>query len=163
MATNRYRGMIARITRGRGAGQERAISANTATAITVAPPWDVEPDATSVFVVAENSWRFGALTKSSPVQFAIPNRGGEVVQVSGRSANVNDVECAPEISTVTRWQIGGSGMEAATATCHSTPFFGLRASPGGGMVELSGVSFPDLTNSNSISSATLNLYYWDEL
>jgi hypothetical protein len=163
MAANRYRGMIARITRGRGAGQERAISANTATVVTVSRPWVVEPDATSFFTVAENSWRFGALSKTSPVQFTIPNRSGEVVQLSGRAANVNDVECAAEISTITRWQIGGSGVGGGDGGIPPTPFFGLRASPGGGMVELSGVSFTDLTNTRSISSATLNLYYWDEL
>jgi hypothetical protein len=163
MAANRYRGMIVRITRGRGSGQERAISANTATDVTVSPPWDVEPDATSFFTVAENGWRFGALAKSSPVQFAIPNRAGEVVQLSGRAANVNDMECAAETSTITRWKIGGSGVGGGDNDVPSKPFFGLRASPGGGMVELSGVSFSDLTNSGSISSGTLNLYFWDEL
>ena len=109
MTENRYRGMIARITRGRGAGQERAIAANTATELTVSPGWAVIPDASSFFVVAETGWQFGALAKSSPVQFAVPNRGGETVQVCGRAANVNDLECSAELSTVTRWQIGGSG------------------------------------------------------
>ncbi|HEY2018939.1 MAG TPA: phage tail protein, partial [Bryobacteraceae bacterium] len=109
MAVNRYRGTVARITRGRGAGQERTISANTATTLTIAPAWVVEPDATSFFVVAENGWHFGALTKNSPVQFAIPNQGGETAHLSGRAANVNDMESTAELSTVTRWQIGGSG------------------------------------------------------
>src|ERR1022692_5191357 len=109
MTANRYSGMIARITRGTGAGQERAVAANTVTELTVAPAWNVIPDGTSFFVVAETGWQFGALAKSSPVQIAVPNRGGETVQVCGRSANVNDLECAAELSTVTRWQIGGSG------------------------------------------------------
>ena len=39
MTENRYRGMIVRITRGRGAGQERRSSANTATELTVSPAW----------------------------------------------------------------------------------------------------------------------------
>jgi hypothetical protein len=163
MAANRYRGMIVRITRGRGAGQERAIAANTATSVTVSPAWDVEPDATTYFAVAENSWRFGALTKNSPVQFAIPNRAGEVVHLSGRAANVNDAECAAEISILTRWKIGGSGIGGGDGDIPPQPLFGLGASPTGGMVQLSGVSFTDLTNTRSISSATLNMYYWDEL
>ena len=129
--------------------------------VTVAPAWEVEPDATSRFVVAEGGWRFGALTKSSPVQFAVPNRAGETVQIMGRAANVNDVECAAELSTVTRWQIGGSG--SADAHVPPTPYFGLGATPGGGTVELSGVSFADLTNTHTITSATLTMYYWDEL
>jgi hypothetical protein len=161
MTANRYRGMVARITKGRGAGQERTIAANTGTVVTVAPAWVVEPDATSWFTVAEGSWKFGSLTKGSPAQFAVPNHSGETVQIIGRSANVNDVECAAELSTVTRWQIGGSG--ASDAHVPPKPFFGLEAPPRGGTVELNGISFGDLKDTKSISSATLSLYYWDEL
>ncbi|MGA2770372.1 MAG: phage tail protein [Bryobacteraceae bacterium] len=161
MTANRYRSMMARITRGTGAGQERAIAANDATSLTIAPPWSVEPDATSFFVVAETGWRFGALTRSSPVQFAVPNRSGEVVHLTGRAANVNDVECAPEVSTVTRWQIGGGGTSDSDVP--PMPFFGLGPGQRGGTVELSGVSFTDLTNTRTISAATLTMYYWNEL
>jgi len=155
---NRYRGMIARIHRGKGAGQERAITSNTATVLTVAPPWHVEPDATSFFVVAENGWKFGAQSKSSPVQFAVADRAGETVQISGRAANAYDVESSPEISTVTRWQIGG----VADMGVPPIPSFGLAAGPKGS-IELSAVSFPDLANTHSITSATLTLHYWNEL
>jgi hypothetical protein len=161
MTANRYLGMIARITRGRGAGQERAITANTATELTISPGWAVIPDASSFFVVAETGWQFGALATSSPVQFAVPNRGGETVQVCGRAANVNDLECAAELSTVTRWQIGGSG--GSDADVPPEPYFGLGAGQGGGAVELSGVSFTDLTNTSTVSSATLTMHYWNEL
>jgi len=153
--------MIARITRGQGVGQERAITANTATELTISPGWTVIPDASSFFVVAETGWQFGALATSSPVQFAVPNRGGETVQVCGRSANVNDLECAAELSTVTRWQIGGSGTSDTDVP--PEPYFGLGAGQGGGTVELSGVSFTDLTNTTTISAATLTMHYWDEL
>ena len=161
MTANRYLGMIARITRGRGAGQERAIAANTATELTVSPAWTEIPDASSFFVVAETGWQFGALATSSPVQFAVPNRGGETVQVCGRAANVNNLECAAELSTVTRWQIGGSGTTDVDVP--PEPFFGLGAGQSAGTVELSGVSFTDLTNTSTISAATLTLHYWDEL
>jgi hypothetical protein len=161
MTANRYRSMIARITRGTGTGQERAIAANDATSLTIAPPWIVEPDATSFFVVAETGWQFGALTTSSPVQFEVPNRSGEVVHLTGRAANVNNAECAPELSTVTRWQIGGGGT--GDSDVPPMPFFGLGPGQGGGTVELSGVSFTDLTNTRTVSAATLTMYYWDEL
>jgi hypothetical protein len=161
MTENRYRGMIARICRGQGAGQERSIVGNTATELTVSPGWVVVPDASSFFVVAETGWQFGALAKSSPVQFAVPNRGGETVEICGRSANVNDLECSIELSTVTRWQIGGSGT--SDANIPPLPYFGLGAGQRGGTVELSGVSFTDLTNTTTISAATLTMYYWDEL
>jgi hypothetical protein len=163
MADNRNRGMLARITRGRGAGQERTIAANTGTVVTVSPGWDVEPDATSFFVVAENGWHFGALSQSSPVQFAIPNRSGETVHLSGRAANVNDVESAAELSTITRWQINGSGTSGGDSDVPLVPFFGMAADPRGGRVILSGVSFTTLTNTRSISSGTLTVHYYDEL
>jgi hypothetical protein len=105
---NGYVGMTVRITRGTGAGQERSVIANDATTLTVSK-WDVEPDATSFFTVAEAAWHFAAVAESSPVQFTIPNRTGEVVQITGRSANVNNLECSPQLSIVTRWTIGGSG------------------------------------------------------
>jgi len=158
---NAFAGMTARITRGRGAGQERTIASNTHTTLTVSPAWAVEPDATSYLVVAETGWKPGATTTSATAQFTIANRSGEVAHITGRAANVNNVECDPEISTVTRWQIGGAGV--ADAAVPPQPLFGLGPGAQGGTVELSGVSFPDLANTRSISSATLTMYYWNEL
>ncbi len=131
MTVNQYRGAVARITRGAGAGQEQAIAANTATMLTLASNWVVEPDATSFFAVAESGWKFGAMAQASPVSFAIPNLSGETVEITGRSANANDVECAAELSPVTRWQIGGAGAEGGDADVPPTPLFGLDAGTGG--------------------------------
>jgi hypothetical protein len=161
MAVNCYQGMTLRITRGTGTGQERPITANDATSLTISPAWTAEPDATSFFVVAEAGWQFGAQTKSSPVEFQVPNLSGEVVQLTGRSANVNNVECGPELSIVTRWQIGGAGT--ADSAVPPAPSFGLAANQSGGGLSVSGVSFTDLTNTRTISSATLTLNYWNEL
>jgi len=161
MSPNRYQGMTARVTRGTGAGQEASIARNDATTLTLSSAWVVAPDATSYFVVAEAGWHFAAMTKSSPVSFVVPNQGGETVQVTGRSANAANVECPPLLSTVTRWQIGGSGFSDSAAP--PTPFFGLGAGKGGGTLDLSGVSFSSLTDTETISAATLAVYYWDEL
>src|SRR6185312_2898599 len=87
---------------------------------------------------------------------------GEVVQILGRAANVNDLECAAELSPMTRWQIGGT-VGGADAEAPPMPFFGLGAGRRGGTLELSGVSFTDLANTRSISSGTLTVYYRDEL
>lgn len=160
MAVNAYQGMTARITRGTDAGDERTILGNTATVLTVSPSWDVTPDATSFFAVAEAGWHFAAQTKSSPVQFAIPNQAGEVVEITGRSANVNDVESSPQLAVVTRWQIGGSGTSDAAVP--PAPLFGMSP-PGPGTIGLSGIGFSDLTNTKTISAATFTVYYWDEL
>jgi hypothetical protein len=161
MVENRYRGMTARITRGAGAGQERSITANTGTTLTVSPGWAMIPDASSFFVIAEPGWQFGALTRTSPVTFEVPNRSGETVHICGRAANVNDTECAEELSIVTRHQIGGSA--AGDQNVPAAPYFGLAPGQRGGIVELSGVSFTDLVNTQTISAATLTLHYWDEL
>jgi hypothetical protein len=161
MAANSYLGMTARITRGTGAGQEVSISSNTATTVTLASAWVVIPDATSFFVVAESAWHFGGLASSSPIQFGIPNFSGEVVQLTGRSANANDVESAPQLAIVTRWQIGGSGFSDSAPP--PAPAFGLGTGASGGTVVVSGVSFTDLTNTQTVSAGTLSLFYWNEL
>ena len=160
MAAGGYVGMTVRITRGTGAGQERSVTANDITTLTVAK-WNVEPDSTSFFAVAEAGWHFAAVAESSPIQFPIPNRAGEVVQITGRSANVNNLECSPQLAIVTRWMIGGSGT--ADMQIPPQPYFGLSADIHGSVAILSGVSFSDLTNTSGITSGTLTLYYWNEL
>lgn len=161
MDVNSYRGMTLRITRGTGAGQEAAILSNTATTLTVSPAWVFAPDASSYFTVAESAWHFGAVANSSPVQFEIPNMAGDVVHLTGRSANANDVESPAGLAIVTRWQIGGSG--SADTDVPAAPGFALNPGNSGGTVELSSVFFSDLSNTASISAGTLSLYYWDEL
>jgi hypothetical protein len=90
----------------------------------------------------------------------VPNRGGETVHICGRAANVNDAESAAEEAILTRWQIGGAS--GADRDVPPKPYFALGASKGG-TIEFNGVSFTDLTNTQTISSATVTLYYYDEL
>ena len=161
MTANAYRGMVARITRGKGAGQERSVLSNTLTSLEIAVAWDTEPDASSYFVVAESGWHAGAKAKMSPVQLEIPNRTGATIHISGRSANINDQESPLDLCTVTRWVIGGAG--ALDGDIPPMPSFGLALASSGGTIELSGVSFPDLANTHTISAGTLSLYYWSEL
>ena len=161
MGVNGYQGMVARITKGTGAGQERAIESNDATTLTVRRKWDVIPDTTSYFAIAESGWHFGATGASSPVEFEIPTRVGATLQVSGRAANAAGTECAWELSPLTRWRISGAGA-ALDAEAPGQPAFGL-APRGGGSVELMAIGFEELTNTRTISSATLTLSYWNEL
>ena len=162
MVANGYQGMIVRITRGTGASQERAIASNTTTALQIASPWNTPPDATSYFVVAESGWHAGATANASPVQFEIPNRTGATVHISGRAANVNNEESPLELCTVTRWVIGGAG--GLDADVPPVPSFGLGFSSAfGGSIDLSGVSFTDLTNTHTISAGTFTLHYFAEL
>jgi hypothetical protein len=162
MADAHYSGMVVRITRGTGAGQERTIASNTATTLTVTQPWDVQPDATSFFVVAEAGWHFAVASKTSPVQFDIPNRTAAVLHIQGRAANVNNLEGPAALSTLTRWVVGGGGL--GDTDVPPLPLFGLGPSSSqSGTVELSGVGFQDPANTRSVTAGTLTLYYWDEL
>ena len=74
MLANDFQGALVRITRGKGATQERAVVSNTATTLTVSPPWTVTPDTTSYFMVADSTWNFGGLGATSPVEIEVPNQ-----------------------------------------------------------------------------------------
>lgn len=159
---NTYRNAVVRVTRGKGAGQERVVAAHDATTLTLDKPWGTEPDATSHFVIAEATWHFGAMTRTSPVEFEVPNRVGTIVHVSGRAANVHNREAIYELSPLTRWRIGGGTLTPIDTEVPAQPVFGLQPT-GKGTVELAAVGFQDLTNTRTISAATLTLHYWSEL
>jgi len=162
LLVNLYSGATVRIASGTGAGQERIIASNTASTLTLTTQWSVEPDSTSFFLIAASTWQFGASSSASPVSFAVPNRDGVTVDISGRAANVQDEECAYELSPLTAWQISGSTGEALDTDVPAQPVFGLYPI-GAGTVEVLGIGFTDLTNTRSISAGTLTLGYWDEL
>lgn len=162
MGLNLYNGATVRITAGTGSGQERTIASNTATTLTVTTQWSVQPDATSSFLIADSTWQFGASSNASPVSFAVPNREGVTIHVSGRAANVLDEECAYELSPLTRWTILGASGEALDSDVSGQPIFGLYPI-GAGSIEALGIAFTDLTNTRSIAAGTLTLAYWDEL
>jgi hypothetical protein len=157
-----FKGALVRVTRGDGAGQERAVVTNSATTLTVTPAWTVAPDSTSYFVVAEGTWNFAGVALSSPVEIDVPNQPGATVEISGRSANVFDQESAYELNPVTRWQIGGAEGGGLDSDTPPAPVFGLSL-PGQGAIELAGIGFSDLSNTHTISAGTLALFYWDEL
>lgn len=159
---NEYRGARVRITRGRGAGQERIIVGNDANTIFVDRPWAVEPDQTSWFVLAEGSWRFGAMAATSPAYLEVPARVGMVVHVMGRSATAAGLECSEQLCPVTRWRIEAGPVGGTDQEVPPLPVFALVADGRGGL-ELSGVGFETLENTGTITSGTLTVHYWDEL
>jgi hypothetical protein len=162
MQANEHRGATVRVTTGKGAGQERTVASNDASILTLITAWTIVPDATSLFVVAESSWRFGAAAQSSPAELEVPNREGATVQISGRAANVHDRECAYELSPLARWQIAGGGGASLDADIPGMPVYSLYAA-GAGSLELVGVAFEDLANTRTVAAGTLALHYWDEL
>lgn len=158
-STRAYVGMVVRIIEGTGRGQERAIATNDSATLTVSPAWSTVPDATSTYVIAEASWRFAAVSGSSPAHFEVAYSVGTIVQVSGRSANVNNQECDPELCPLTRFALGQSNSDIGIA---EPPGYSLGV-PGGGTLTIFQVGFNDLTNTASVTSGTLQLFYWNEL
>jgi len=154
-----YANMIVRVIEGTGLGQERQIAANDATTITTASPWTITPDATSQFVISEASWKFAAVSTTSPATFQIPYRAGTVLQISGRAANVLNQESTPELCPLTRTALGGQTPDFGV-TC--VPTFALNA-PGAGELVLSEIGFGDKSNIGSVTSGTLSLYGINEL
>ena len=161
MLADIFKGAVVRVTRGTGATQERVVVTNTDTTLTVTPPWQVEPDSTSYFVVADGTWKFGGVSTSSPAEFEVSNTPGATVEISGRSANSHDQESAYELNPLTRWQISGSGG-GGDADTPPQPAFELNLT-GQGTVELAGITFTTLTNTETIEAGTLGLFYWEEL
>jgi hypothetical protein len=162
MQVNEFAGMTVRITTGKGAQQECVISSNTSFTLTTSSPWTVVPDTSSTFVISQTGYQFGASSNTNQVQFEIPNRPGTTIHICGRSANVYDVESPYELSTVTRWQIGGAGINVGDSAVPSAPVFGLTVLPEEGGVELCGLGFSTIENTRTISLGTITLYYYDE-
>ena len=162
MLANEFTGSTVRILNGTGCGQERSIAGNTSTTITVTTPWDIQPDASSTFVISDSSWQFGATGTSTPVTFEVPNRSGITVQISGRPANVLNEECNYPLCLLTRWQIQGNGGTLLDNDVPPAPSFGLSA-VGQGTVEVASITFGTYDDTQSIAAGTLTLGYWDEL
>ncbi len=164
MIVNEYQSMTLRISRGTGALQERTISSNSPTVLNVNTAWDITPDGTSFFVVAQAGFQFAATGKGNRIQFPIPNRAGAIVQISGRSANANDGECPYEVSPLTRWTVGGAGIRTTDADVAGAPVFGVSvASTPGGTLDFGAIAFASLTNTATISAGTFTILYYDEL
>lgn len=156
-----YKSQVVRITRGRGAGQERQITANSGTALTIDRAWVTEPDATSFFAIVENSWRAGSSGKSSPLTVTVPERIGSGLEISARAANTGGALAPIELSPLTRWVLGQSGDLAADFAPPPAPLFAVDAIDG--TIQLSGIAFTSLTNTTSIVAGTYTFHYFDEL
>ena len=164
MIPGNYTGMVSRIISGTGEGQEGVIASNTVNVLTMVTTWNPVPDSTSMFVVAQGTYQFGATTRSSPVQFTIPNQAGNIIEISGRSANCNGIEAPYEISPLTRWTIGGAGIVNVDAAPPAQPTFGLSVPDDeGGTVVFGALAFPDLSNLATVTAGTYTINYLDEL
>jgi hypothetical protein len=155
-------GKRVRISKGTGQGQERTIVSHSAQALLVDPVWIVPPDATSFFVIAEPSWQYAAGSESGAAVFEVPNEAGGTVHVRGVSANAKDEESPAELAVVTRYTVAGSTGALLDEEPPAQPAFILEA-PGDGNLRLSGITFADSRNLQTIGGATLTVFAFDEL
>ena len=107
-------------------------------------------------MISQTSYQFGASGNTNQVQFSIPNNPGVTIQICGRSANVYDVERPYELSTITRWQIDGAGINIIDSDVPPMPAFGVSVLPEGGGIEIGGLGFETLENTRTITLGTIN-------
>lgn len=155
-------GHIARITRGKGRLQERVVVANDATTLTVEPPWEIQPDLSSAFVISDNTWQFGGSAPASPARFVVPSLTGRVVQITGRAADARNVESLPGEAIVVRYRLGGGDLGITDSDVPPQPFFAVTALRDGN-IELSGIGFLEFQNTQTVSTGTFVLTQVDEL
>ncbi len=164
LIVNEYQSAVVRITRGTGAGQEYTIVGNTADTLTIGVPWLIEPDSTSFFVIAENSWSAGVGGSVSPISIDIPERIGAGIEISARAANAANEEAAYALSPLTRWVLGESGGLEADSGVPPAPVFGVTLSPTtAGVLDLGASAFGTLVNTLSIIAGTYAFHYYDEV
>jgi hypothetical protein len=159
-----YIGSSVRITRGRGLGQEAIVVSSDENTLDLDRAWNIVPDATSWFAIAENSWHIGASGPASPIVMDVPERAGTGLQISARAANVKNAEAAYETSPVGRWVIGQSGDLLTDMGAPPCPLFAADiSSTRGGTLELGPVAFSNLQNTRRILAGTCRIHYYDEL
>ncbi|WP_321474478.1 phage tail protein [uncultured Paludibaculum sp.] len=158
---NLWVGCVARITRGKGAGQERTIASNTDQVLTVTEDWVVAPDGTSFFTIVEAGWKSIGITQTDSIDFLVPNLAGQWVQVTGVAVNALGVESSLREAIVTRFEVGGAATGEDDDVA-GVPAFGL-STDAQGTVEVGGIGFESLENTHSIEAGTLRIHYWDEL
>jgi hypothetical protein len=155
-------GRVLRITRGRGAGQENRVIANTDGSIEVAEAWQLEPDAGSAFCVSEASWRHAGSGRHGLASLSVANRPGATIQLIGVSANAAGEESDYRLAPFTRIRLVGDTADQKDSDVPGEPVFALSAGPQGHL-QLSNLGLGSLENSRTIHSGTLRVHFVDEL
>jgi hypothetical protein len=79
-------GRIVRILRGTGAGQSRVCSGNDHLTHQIAPPWNVIPDSTSIYIIEEPGW----LDPSETPELTSTNATATTLKVHTEVSNLSD-------------------------------------------------------------------------
>jgi len=120
----------------------------------------VPPDPSSIFAIAESSWKPAGVTRTDEIRFVVPGGIGSAIQVQGIAVSSRGMESPESEALVCRHELSISAV--GDADVPPMPNFGLSA-PGQGAFIVSGIGFPTLTNTRSTRTGTLTVHYWDEL
>lgn len=155
-------GKLARLHTGKGAGQERLISDNTESTISLKGAWHVIPDDSSTVCVVESGWNAGGNSRTSPSSIIVPSHEGSAVHIRVYGVNGRGAQSRKDLAMVTRHVVGSGGGALLDTAVAPAPSFGLTAREGGYLV-VGGIGFPTLENTNSISAGVLQIFYVNEI
>ncbi|MFN8942697.1 MAG: phage tail protein [Acidobacteriota bacterium] len=159
---DRWTGKKLVIRSGKGAGQERVITANTADTIQFAVPWLILPDASSRFAIVETAFSFAAESDTSDIDVLLPLQTGSSFEVSLRSVARDNSELDPLDAPSLLWQVGVGASGGSDAGLPPEPAFTINLIEEG-TIAIGPLSFTILENLSTVYLGQLGLLYWDEL
>lgn len=134
MTVNAQGGNLVRIIGGTGRGQPpKRIVSNTATALTIAGSWDIQPDSTSIFIVEEPNWFYDVdsapITNADPAHSApaeigeipIANIAGSTVLIEVLTEDANEASLGEWAAPFREMYIfGNPGISSAVSLGYQT-------------------------------------------
>lgn len=151
-----------RVHSGRGQGQERTITGNSDTTMSIVPQWEMMPDLSSSVCVVDGGWQSGGSSTGAPCVLEVPNLSGSTIQFRVYGVNAAGGQSRKELSEITRHAIGGVVGSDWDRDVPSRPTFGVVARAGG-FLDVGSIGFASLDNTATINAGTLNVHYADEL
>lgn len=162
LVVDRWIGKKIVIRSGKGKGQERVITGNTAETIAIEMPWDVVPDATSKFAIVETTWALASESDTDIITVKLPLFTASTFEISLRSVGKDNLELDPLESPSLLWQVGVGSASGSDSGVPATPAFGFALIEEG-TVSIGGIGFSVLENLSSVYVGQLGILFWDEL
>ncbi len=162
LVVDRWIGKKVVIRSGKGMGQERVITANTAETISVDRSWEILPNATSKFAIVETTWALAAESDTDVITVMLPLFTASTFEISLRSVGKDNLELDPLESPSLLWQVGVGSASNTDIGVPATPAFGFALIEEG-TVSIGGIGFNVLENLNSVYVGQLGILFWDEL
>lgn len=162
LVVNRWVDKKVVIRSGTGRGQELAITSNTAEVLTINGTWDILPDATTKFAIADSAWTWAAESDTDLITVMLPLLPTSTFEVSLRSVSKDDSELDALESPSLNWQVGVGTTGGIDGGPPSKPAFGFSIVEEG-TISIGGIGFDALENLGSVYVGQLGIHFWDEL